>query len=302
MSYEVEAIADVGSTIPNSTPIMREERIFDPYQNKPNKALIGQSDIERGVKPVETKAAEETVKLSPQMALIARREQKFRQEKAALQKERATVARDREEIAQLRAMKQKLEAKDYSALDDLVKYDEYSQYQVNKLNGIDPVRDEIQKLNSEIESLKKNSQENVELQFKAAVQERRTATQELVNSTNQFPRIKKAQAHEAVVQHILDTWEHDSQELSVEQAAKEVEQILLEKAKQWASLLEDQEVQAKEEKRTLPPLRQGLKTLTNQVTAGEIKSPRKSLYRMSSDSERWAEARKRAEEKLQQRD
>ena len=298
MSYEIEAVPDTVSTpIPSqhSTPVMREERVYDPYLIKGPKPMIGQGDKVEGV----TQPVEESVKLSPQIAAIARREQKFRQQQAQFEKDRAALASEKEEIAQLRAMKEKLAAKDYSGLDGIVDYNDYSQYQVNKLNGSNPVEEEIKKLQGKISDIEKNAETNITRQFEAAVEERRIATKELVDQTAQFPRIKKAQAQEAVVQHILDTWEHDSKELSIEQAAKEVEEILVEKAKQWASLLEEDQDVGATPKKTLPPLKQGLKTLTNQVTSGDLKRPLRSLHGLS-DNERWAEARRRAEEKLAQ--
>jgi len=302
MSFEREAMPDTSSSPiqqQSALPIMKEERTINPYQQV-KLASPAQRPLPE-VASVEPKAPEETVRLSPQMAALAKREQKFRQQQAQLEQERKTLASEREEIAQLKAMKAKLAAKDYSALDDMINYDEYSQYQVNKLNEADPVQDEIKRLNSKISEIEKSTQDNVTKQFEAAVSERRIATKELVDTTDQFPRIKKAKAHEAVVQHILDTWEHDSEELSIEQAAKEVEEILVEKAKQWAKLLEDEKVveaEPTETKKPLPTLKPSLKTLTNNVTSSEATRPRRPLYGLS-DSERWAEARRRSEEKLQ---
>lgn len=308
MSYETEAVATSASALPNqSAPTMREERVVSPYGPAGPKSLtplastesVGQSDKVTGTVPEDTRPTEDTVKLSPQVAALARKEQRFRQQQQELEKERASIAAEKTELAQLRGMKEKLAAKDFSALDGLVDYNEYSQSQIDKLNGVDPTQEAIKKLEGKITDLEKSTQDNVTKQFEAAVNERRIATKALVDASPEFSRIKKAGAQEAVVQHILDTWEHDSEELSVEQAAKEVNEILLEKAKKWAAILEeDKEAPVEGEKKQLPPMKQGLKTLTNQVTAGEIKRPAKS-YQHMNDSERWAEARKRAEEKLQ---
>src|ERR1700738_2772359 len=101
-------------------------------------------------------------------------------------------------------MKEKLAVKDYSAVDGLVDYNEYSQYQLNKMQGVDPRAEEFNQLIGKTESLEKMIQQNIEAQFEAAVSERRIATAELVDNTDKYPRIKKAKAHEAVVQHILD--------------------------------------------------------------------------------------------------
>lgn len=304
MSYEREAINSPASAIPNQGPaIIRDEMVYDPYRGRNGSgkmsSLVGQGDNTGEKAAVESKPTEETVKLSPQVAALARKEQRFRQQEQELKAQRESLEKEKSEIAELRAMKAKLATKDYSGLDGLVDYNEYSQYQVDKLNGADPVRDEIKKLTSKISEIEKSNQDNVSKQFEAAVSERRIAVTELVDKDPGFPRIKRAKAQEAVVQHILDTWEHDSKELSVDQAAKEVEELLVEKAKQWAALLEEEKAAPVEgEKKQLPPLKQGLKTLTNQVTAGDLKRPAKSLQHMS-DTERWAEARRRAEEKLQ---
>jgi hypothetical protein len=299
MSYEVAAIdVPAGSPSPASQPIMREERILKPYDPK---VSIGQYDkVERPSAPVEPRPTEDTVKLSPAAAALARKELKFRQQQQALEKERSSFEAQKAEFAQLRAMKEKLAAKDYSGLDGMVDYNDYSQYQLNKLQGADPRAEEINQLRGKTDSLEKMMQQNIETQFEAAVQERRTATAELVDKTDQFPRIKKAKAHEAVVQHILDTWEHDSKELTIDQAAKEVESILLEKARQWASLLEDEkQAVAEDPRKSLPPLRQNLRTLTNQVTTSS--APQRKSYSQMGESERWAAARESALQKLQNR-
>lgn len=310
MSYEKTTIADVTSAIPTqSAPIMREEAVYDPYSARSlPKTAIGQPAkiVETPVE--ESKPAEATVKLSPAAAAIARKEQRFRAQQLALAEERKALDAEKAEIAQFKAMKEKLAAKDYSGLEGLVDYNEYSQYQVNKLSGSDPVQEKLQELDNKIDEFDKNNKDMVKRQFEAAVNERKIATKQLVEKSAELPRLKKmGQAGiEAVVHHILETWEHDKDadgnpvELSVEQAAKEVDQALLEKAKKWTELLEEEKAAAEvDEKKQLPPLKSGLKTLTNQVTAGEVKRPTRSLYHMS-DAERWAEARKRAEEKLQQ--
>lgn len=324
MAYEREAISQIATPnapVATPPPLMKEERVVSPYgRPKPKLAQAnegtplppataeapstGQIDKVGEEESEETKSPEESVKLSPQLAALARKEQRFRQQQQALEKERLAIEAEKTELAQLKAMKEKLAAKDYSGLEELgVDYNEYSQYQINKLNGSDPVQSELKKLNDKVSEIEKSAQDQVTKQFEAAVNERRLAAKELIEKSTEFPRLKKAGATEAVVKHILDTWEHDSKELSIEQAAKEVEEVLVEQAKEWAALLEDDKEVADatpdEEKKPLPPLKAGLKTLTNQVTAGELKRTPKPYHTMS-DSERWAEARKRAEEKLQQ--
>jgi hypothetical protein len=240
----------------------------------------------------------ETVTLSPQMAALARKEQKFRQQEQALKDREAALAARAEKLAKLEALEAKLASKDYSGLEELgISYEEYTSYLLNKQQTQSPEQQAVKKLAEELESVKKAQADDVAKRFDAAVEERRKAVTALVESNPEYSSIKELKMEEAVIQHILDTWEHDGVDLSPEQAAKEVEEILVEKATQLTSLTK---LKPKEAAKELPPLKQGVKTLTNNMQAiGEIKRPQKPLHGMT-DSERYAEARKRAEEKLKQ--
>lgn len=316
MSYEKSLITDSPSAIPSqpSQPAMREELVIEPFKPlsqrlaKASEAVAaGRATInsEQPVRPeVSSATPEETVTLSPQMAALARKEQRFRQRELEVKKRSESLDAERAEIQELKALKAKLAAKDYSGIEDLVKYDEYTQYLIEKTNGVSPQEEAVKKLALEVEGLKTAQKTDVEKRFEAEVSRRRDAVKTLVQTDPKFSKIKKAKAEEAVVQHILDTWEHDNKDLSPEEAAKEVEEVLAEKANQWKALLENEVEQAHAqvagEKKQLPPLKAPIKTITNQMAAsGEIKRPLKSFAQMS-DSERYAEARRRAEEKLKQ--
>ena len=297
MAYEREAVSESASAIPSQASIpTREERVIDPYSHSSRLAAVmakreaaaGQTTTSGSSAVAETTPPAATVTLSPQVAALARKEQRFRQQEQALKaREEATDAK-LAKIARLEAMEAKLAQKDYY---------EYSQYQINKLNGTDPNQEAIKALEAKIDKMTKSQEESTSKLFEAAVNDRRIAVNKLVETSQEFSGIKKLKAQEHVVQHILDTWEHDNIELSVEEAAKEVNSELLERAKRAAALLQP-DAPAVDTKKQLPPLKQGLKTITNQVTTGEVTEPRKSL-RFMSDSERWAEARRRAEAKLQ---
>lgn len=313
MAFEREAIVADSSNVPTQmTPIMREDRILNPYAVRTPKAPItppsastGQMANNREAEPEATVAPEETVRLSPQMAALARREQKFRQQQLQFEKQRAAIVAQEAELAELRAMKQKLAAKDYSALDGMIDYDEYSQYQVNKLNGADPVQDNLRALSAKVDEFEKTNKEQVERQYEAAFEERKIAASDLIDADPAFSKLKLygESAPEAVAHHIRETLEKDGVQLSVRQATQEVLQAAKEKAEQdrkeaAAFLEETKETPIVEETKPLPPLKPQMKTLTNQVTSGEMKRPTKSLHHMS-DAERWAEARRRVEERMQ---
>lgn len=306
MAYEREMISETTSAIPNQPPAqLKEERIVTPYEQRPRFRAntesklpsSGQPNIDSGSS--ETKApTAESVTLSPAAAALARKEQKFRRQEQELKAKEAALDVERKEIDDLKALKLKLAQRDYSGIESLIKYDEYTNYLIDKAAGEDPQTAELKNLKTEIEDLKKNQKADVDKRFEAAVNERRKAVVELVASNPAFSAIKKLKAEEHVVQHILDTWEHDSVDLSPEQATKEVEEILRERAEKWASIVKNDEPEAVQEAKKLPPLKPGIKTLTNNLTVtGDIKKPVKSFQGMS-DEERWAEARRRAMDKL----
>lgn len=312
MAYEVEAIAPNPSSQPvQPSQVLKESRELDPYRSNP-RVTVGQTD--KGVQPsvqpstsVDTKSevkpeeSAPTVTLAPAAAALARKEQKFRQQEQALKEKELALEAERAEIAELKALKAKLAAKDYSDVEKLVKYDEYTNFLIDRESATNPEQQALKKLETELEAVKKAQKDDVDKRFEAAVNERRKAVTDLVASKEEYSSIKELKAEEHVVQHILDTWEHDSIELSPEQAAKEVEELLLERAAKWANLskVKGQTVKPLEEKATLPPLKPTIKTLTNNMTTSEIKRSVKSFSGMS-DAERYAEARRRAEEKIAQ--
>lgn len=311
MAYDKSAIAETPSATPSQPlPQMREERTIDPYRiNKPKvMAPNGEADINSEQKSQANAeevapAKEESITLSPQMAALARKEQKFRQNELNVKRREEALATREAHISRLEELEKKLKADDYSGVEDLVKYDKYTNYLIEKDNQLSPEQKALKALDEKVSGVEKSLKDDVEKRFEAAVNERRKAVKTLVESDPALSSIKEMNAEEAVVKHILDTWEHDQIDLSPEEAAKEVEAVLLEQASKWSALsklknqLNPNEIT--EDKKTLPPLRAPIKTLTNNMAAtGEIKRPTKPLGQMS-DSERWAEARRRAEEKLQ---
>lgn len=309
MSYEKSAITESPSAIPSAAPlIMREEREVDPYRRtsgggRNQIAATGQPNISSDkVSPEEPKdVPAETVTLSPQMAALARKEQKFRREQQELRTREAQLQAERKEIDELKALKAKLQNKDYSGIEDLVKYEDYTNYLIEKESSLSPEQVELKRLQAKVDGVEKAQKDDVTKRFEAAVSERRKAVTSLVESNEEFSSIKELKMEEAVVQHILDTWENDNIDLSPEDAAREVEQELIERANKWTALSKLKAKSAApeaEEKKQLPPLKPGIKTLTNNMSAtGEIKRPVKSFQHMN-DQERYAEARRRAEERI----
>lgn len=303
--YEVEAISPATTPVNSSVQDggkLREERIFEPYRvkQKPVKAVQADTNVPASSDPAaEPAKTAESVTLSPGMAALARKEQKFLQQQAHFKAQQKALETERAEIAELKAMKAKLAAKDFSGIEDQVPYDDYVKYLLNK----QPQSEEAQRLSeisSRIEKIEGTQKQSLEDRMADAIETTRGAVKSVVESNAEFSSIKELKMEEAVVQHILDSWDEDNVELSPEQAAKEVEELLVERAAKFAGLpkLKAAQTQPPAEEKKLPPLKEGTATLTNNMAAtGEAKRPNRS-YQGMTDSQRWAEARKRAEEKL----
>lgn len=307
MSYETVAIGSniAGPNLPRET--MREERVVD-HRVDAKRLVAAQAAVAAKSGQPNTSAnsvnsevpqntTAESVTLSPAAAALARKEAKFRQQQQELKTKESELEAERKEIAELKAIKAKLAVKDYSGVESLVDYESYTNYLIEKGSQNTPEQQEIKKLATKLESMEKAQQDDVSKRFDAVVNERRTAIKALIAADDTYSTIKGLKAEETVVQHILDTWEHDNIELTVEQATKEVEDLLQEKATKWAGFSKVK-TEVSQEKKELPPLKSGVKTLTNNMApTGEIKRPQKSFEGMS-EQERYKEAYRRAQEKL----
>lgn len=305
MSYELATIADPISQTSQPLP-QREEKVLSAYGD--SNARINQAIAKLQGKlppPVETTDATNindseagesapggaSRQLSPQLAVLLKKEQKFRQEQAAFKKERA-------ELEELRSLKAKIAAGDYSEADKLIDYEKFTQHKLGK----DPKAEELAEFRAELAALKADRDKDVSDRFESAINQRRVAVKSLIASNEDYSTIKELKAEEAVVQLILDTWENEEVELSPDEAALMVEKELIERGRKWSSLkkLKSETTAETPEKKELPPLKTGTKTLTNNMAStGEIKRPSTPLHLMT-EQERYAEARRRAEEKIKQ--
>lgn len=239
-------------------------------------------------------APEASVKLSPELSALARKEQAFRQREQTIKDRELLFEEKLKKAEQFDKLKEKLSAKDYSEAESLgLNYEEYAQYKVDKLNGEDPQSAKIKELEDKITALQKGTEESAAEAYESTVREYKKEISALIESNPDYPSIKHLKREDAVLQLILDSWEEDSEEVTIAQAAKDIENFLKEEAKRWEPLLKSSEVDGVE-KRPLP--KPGLKTLTQQITAGSETRPHKSLQFLS-ESERYAEARRRVLER-----
>jgi hypothetical protein len=305
MAYEKEAmISPSGEQVTVRNDSFRPERVIDPY-TKP-RALKSVTETKSGQTPtIESDEApstpEASVTLSPQAAALARQRMKVRQSEAKAKAERAQIEKERQELAQLRDLKAKLASGDYSGIDGLFDLNKYAAQKITESQNLSPEQKQLAELQAKIESVEKQHEKEVHTRFESAVNERRTAIKTLSETNPEFAAIKALGAEEAVVQHILQTFEHDGEELTVEVAAKEVLDALKERADKYKSAFvtgEPQVEQPQTEVKQPPTVKQAIRTLSNNMQpTGEAKRVLKPLH-LLPESERWAEARRRAEEKL----
>lgn len=262
------------------------------------KANQDQANINRtDSTPAVSGIPEESLKLSGPAIALARKEQAHRQRELALkERERQVEARlaDAEKFEKLRA---KIGEKDFSEAEALgLNYEDYVEYKLKSTGEVDPRDQKFQEIQDEVKNLKKQQEESIQRQYEETVSEYRSEIKKLVAEKPEFSKIKKMNAEEHVLQLIIDTFEEDGTQLTVDKAAKDVEMFLTEEKKKWDAL-SDEGVEAEMQRPTLP---RPTRTLTNEMTAGaQTARPQKSLQHMS-DEERYAEARRRVLERRQQ--
>lgn len=259
-----------------------------------------QENTNEAVEPAEPARPEESVTLSPQISALARKEQAQRQrERAFVQREKALEAKlaDAERYSQL---KTKIAAKDYSAADELgMTYDQYTQYLLDKQAGEDPGEQRYRKVESELEKLKKNQEEQTIQEYQANQSLWKQEIAKTVDASEEFSTIKELGAHAAVLKHINDSFDEDGVELTAEEAAKEIEEALLARAEKLASVSKIKK-KFEAEPRVLGAPKSSPKTITQNMTVTSEKVKSKPFHLMS-ESEQIAEAYRRVQAAKQQR-
>lgn len=250
------------------------------------------------VEPVAPKAPEEP--LSSQYAALARRE------KAIRAKAQAQEADLRTKEAALAAREQALSAKDaeYSskyipkdrlkqnALEALAEaglsYDDITQQAMSapqqqpqdiKLNAmIAELKSEIQALKGAQDKTVKTFEDQQAQSYKQALNQIKNETKTLVSSDPAFETIKATDSYDDVVDLIERTFKEDGVLMTVEDAAKAVEDYLMEEAYKLSSLSKIQQrlkaAQLQPSKPTDPKQPQTLKTLTNATSSSRQLSAR----------------------------
>lgn len=281
-----------GTTTITNTPI--------PPKGSPAQNTAQPNSTEEEKTP-NSEASEKGVTLSPQISAIARKEAATRQREFALKRREQEFAERLARADKYDQLKAKIASKDYSAADELgLTYDEHLKYELNK-KAPDPAEERYKKVEDELASLKMAQEEQTTKEYQVNQGLWKKEINKLVKGNEAFPEVNfaGAEAEAAILQHINDSFDEDETELSAEEAAKQIEEHLAERA---LRLAESPTIKKRFESqpKTLGPPKTSPKTITQNMTVTSQKSASKPFHLMS-ESEQIAEAWRRVQEAKIQR-
>jgi len=284
--------APVEKPLPTRTVSTRiSQRLAPEAQNTPQPSTNGSS--------AAVSAPEESVKLSPQLSALARKEQAFRQREQALKAREKEMEERLAEADKYRKLRESAQKNDFSGIEQEfgLNYENHTKYLLEQQAGEDPNSQKFKQLEDEISSLKKEQEENATKQFEETVAAYKKELTQLAETNPEFLKVKSFKdtgadgkeftGIDVALQFIIDSFDEDGTEVTVDEALKLTKKHIEETANKWASFIDKPQA----EQKILPPPKVGTKTLTNDMQpTGEVK--KKSLQYMS-DEERYAEARRR---------
>jgi hypothetical protein len=285
----------IPSDVPKPIPVRVVQTKPPKLKQEPKtvEQIQAQQNINGTAPTADSVETADSVKLSPQMSALARKEQAFRQREMALNQREKELENKLAKAAQFEQLETKLKTKDFSEVEKLGgNYEDYTKYLLDKQAAEDPTSQKFQDLENKIQEMKKKQEEEFDARFEASKNEYRREIKAVVGSNPDFSSIKETENEEAVLQLILDDLDEDK-ETTIAEACKEIEDLLVEQGRKFTSLSKLKPAQTEAAPRELPTPRPSVKTLTNQMQPTASPPPLKPLQYMS-ESERYAEARRRA--------
>lgn len=281
------------SPVSNPTNVAPEEMgAIRQHDSEDRRTINNESPVSESSK-AETKVTDEQI--SSQYAVLARKEKQLRLRDQQLRKQEAAIKVQEE--ARLEALKpkaptldeskyiskEKLTQDPFSVLAELgLTYDQLTQLAINAPkpeeialnNKIKYLEDQIKGLKGEQETTKKSFEEQQQTSYKQALNQITNDVTQLVNSDPNLEMVKATRSVRDVVELIEKTFNEDGVLMSVEDAASEVENYLVEEAMRLAKSKKiQQRLQPKaasttqQATKTTDPKQSQLKTLTNSVSS-----------------------------------
>ena len=274
-----------GKTDITGQPIVRETA--DPKQQTTTETVA------------EPTAPEESVRLSPKLSAIARREQQQRKREQDIVQREKSFAEKLAKAEKFEQLQAKIAAKDYSAADELgLSYDEFTQYLVDKNAKTDPAEQRYRTLEERQKALEKAQEEQTVKEYQQNQSLWKSEIAKVVSENPAFSTIKELGMEEAVLRHVNDSFDEDDIELTVEQAAQDIEDALFERAQKFASVSKIKQ-KVEEPPKALGAPKASTKTITQSMTTTSMK-PSTKPFHMMSESEQWEEATRRVQAQRQQ--
>ena len=306
MAYTVESLEPTSIPARNNEPNQFDlpERSIDPRDpktivKKEEAAAVADPDATQpptseGAAP-EAATTEESVRLSPQISALARKEQAQRQREFALKQREKSLEAKLAKADQFEKLQKALESKDFSAAEELgLTYEQYTQYLLKKEAEKNPAEQKLSEIDKKLAELQKAQEDLTNREYQANQSLWKTEIARVVTENPDFSTIKDLKAEHLVLQHINDSFDEDGTELSAEDACKDIEAALYERAEKFAGVTKLKSKQAVEAKPTLGPPKNSPKTITQTMTTSSQK-PSSKPFHLMSESEQLAEAYRRVQ-------
>ena len=255
--------------------------------------------------PVETPESRRFAQLARQEKAIRQRAQEMKAQEQALQQRQAELeARENSYKQQPPPDQTKYVSRDTFKLDPIaalaelgLSYEEITNAYINHTPQdprvaatIAELKAELQAIKAANEEVKQKSVEHQTQQYQAAIKQLKTDTKALVDSDPNFETIKSTRSHDDVVDLIEQTYRKDGVLLSVEEAAQQVEDYLVEEALQLTKI---NKIKAKIAQNSAP--KEQPQTAKNPAaTADNPKQPQMKTLTNNTASSRQLSAKERA--------
>lgn len=236
MSFKINTSTYSEAAEPKGTLTGETMKISTQIKHPTVSESVSRETIPSEVAASTPSEAVEEKPLSPQFAQLAKRERMFRRELQALKAREASMKAKESEYANKYVPRDQI-AEDFrtNPIEAMRKYNlSYDQLTQAALNAPSPQDQTIADLKKEIEALRGGVDETKNLiskqqadAYDQALNQIRMEAKMMVFNDPQFETIKEMKAEESVVELIKETFDKTGTILSVQDAAKEVEDYLL---------------------------------------------------------------------------
>lgn len=207
----------------------------NPEDSQPPKAT---QEASQGQPNKSEGSKTEATPLDPKFEALARKEAAFRQREREFQAREATYKEKEAKLAQAETFQSRLKENPLDVLNELgITYDQLVEQAVNAPDSATKeIQNELKRIRQTQDKLAQDAQDSSKAQRQAALKQIRYDVTDLIDQDPQFETIKATNSADEVVELIERTFDQEGKLLTVDQAAKMVEDELFEEAKRIASI------------------------------------------------------------------